>query len=422
MSPPELSTAVGWLLASVTIITWVLMAENFYNRCVAMASRDRKLAERLKRFFRHRLEFRLVLRFLLLVSFFLIVQPWIAGTLREAPAADTVFHFLWAPVALWLMFDFIAPAVPDSAAVLLLRLVLPVLEALRLLLWLPIVFPFRQWWRLMERLSRRDERNANLEEEILSLVQQKIESAGEAPGKPDSEHRMILGILDLEHTLVHEVMTPRVDIDSIEDTTTVREAKEQILHCGHSRLPVFHDTIDHIIGIVHAKDLLNEAKLTDATPVTTIVRKPIFIPESKNIADLLAEFQQNRNHFAVVLDEYGGTAGIVTLEDIIEEILGDIRDEYDANEEQPTVKRLPDGSLIVDGRVPIGTIEEAFDLEFSDDDFETISGYVLSELGRIPAKGEKLDTPMLGGEVLDADQRRILQLRLIRKENPTEGL
>lgn len=224
---------------------------------------------------------------------------------------------------------------------------------------------------------------------------------------------MIRGIFDLDATLVRAIMTPRVDLDALPDTAGVAELKQEILGTGHSRIPIYGESIDHIVGILHAKDLLDSDRISQPDGVRGMLHAPLFIPETKNIGDLLEEFQQNVTHFAVVVDEYGGTAGIVTLEDILEEIVGEIMDEYDREEDEPVRHMLPGGGMIVDARTSIDELNQEMQLHLPDDeDFDTIGGYVSSVLGRIPKAGEVLTTDHFVLEVLEADDRRILKAKL----------
>lgn len=300
---------------------------------------------------------------------------------------------------------------------------MPVTWSLALVLF-PFSLPLVFWHRHLENWRRaqgEEEERATAEDEIMSLVdrledQEDLHTALEA-----DERRMIRGIFDLDQTLVREIMTPRVDLDAIEDTSSVSEVKATIISSGHSRIPVFHESVDHVVGVVYAKDLLHDDRLDDIENLAELYHRPVFIPETKNVGDLLAEFQQTRTHFAVILDEYGGTAGIITFEDILEEIVGEIRDEYDAGERIISTESLPDGSVIIDGRMPIPELNELLDIDIPEnEDYDTVAGYIAAEVGRIPQKGETVTNTRAAFEILQADPRRVLKAKVTRLSDDEE--
>ncbi len=425
MTPLSLAVpamTAGGLLAGFVSVIWGFLSEEFFDRCVGLAAGDRALAARLMSFFARRAEYRLVLRFLLLLALALVLLPWlwpVAGTASGEGSAMPMWPLVAIPAACWLLVDAIAPVLPAAFAVFFLRLSLPVIEGARRVLLVPLVWPVMQWRRSFRRRGAAPA-GTSLEDEIRGLVQQRLDAAGENRHPGADEHRMIRGILDLGRTPVREIMTPRVDVDAVEDTATIAEMRAKIIEHGHSRLPVYRGTIDHVVGIVHAKDLLHAAEGGLGSPAD-LLRPPVFIPETKGVAALLREFQEGRNHFAVVLDEYGGTAGIVTLEDAMEEIVGEIRDEYDSREQAPDLRRLADGSVVADGRIAVAALAErtGWDLP-QDSDYETLGGLITTVLGRIPAKGEVVNTGLFRFEVLEADQRRVLQVRTTRNEPPPD--
>jgi len=187
-----------------------------------------------------------------------------------------------------------------------------------------------------------------------------------------------------------------------------------IIACGHSRLPVYQGTIDNIIGLIYAKDLLKYWGAPDSeVELKKLMRAPYFVPETKNLEELLHDFKKRRVHLAVVIDEYGGTAGLVTIEDLLEQIVGDIQDEYDLEEERLSVEE--DGAIVADGRLPIEELEEHFDVEVERDKFETVGGLIFHLAGRIPSAGEVFTCGDLVLTVLEADERRISQVRIVKK-------
>ncbi|MBA3798229.1 MAG: HlyC/CorC family transporter, partial [Geodermatophilaceae bacterium] len=205
------------------------------------------------------------------------------------------------------------------------------------------------------------------------------------------ERNMIHSVFELGDTIAREVMVPRPDVVWIEAQKAVRQALALALRSGFSRIPVVGNNIDDIVGVIYLKDLVRRTQGSDenagSAAVEELMRPPSFVPESKPVDELLREMQARRIHMAVVVDEYGGTAGLVTIEDILEEIVGEIADEYDGDQ-RPPVERLPDGSMRVTSRLPVDDLAELFDLELPDeDDIDTVGGLLARELGRVPIPG-----------------------------------
>lgn len=225
-------------------------------------------------------------------------------------------------------------------------------------------------------------------------------------------------------TTVREVMTPRVDMVAISSNATLAELHQMYKEHKFSRLPVYKDKIDNIIGIVSVMDLVSSIPKQDMnTPVTQLMRPAIFVPETKKVFTLLRELREAHAQMAIVIDEYGGTSGLVTLEDLLEEIVGEIGDEHDEAPSEYFKDR--EGSIIVTGKFPIEKFEEVFAVEVAEDDFETISGLIFSILGRIPIVGEVIKYKNLNLEVIEADKRRIHRVRikeLPKEENATEAV
>ncbi|MDX3849395.1 hemolysin family protein [Streptomyces sp. AK02-01A] len=218
----------------------------------------------------------------------------------------------------------------------------------------------------------------------------------------DDERRMVHSVFELGDTLVREVMVPRTDLVCIERYKTIRQALTLALRSGFSRIPVTGENEDDMVGIVYLKDLVRKTHInrdSEADPVSTAMRPAAFVPDTKNAGDLLREMQQDRNHVAVVIDEYGGTAGIVTIEDILEEIVGEITDEYDS--ELPPVEEIGDGSYRVTARLDIGDLGELFGLdEYDDEDVETVGGLLAKALGRVPIAGASARVELPDGRIL----------------------
>jgi putative hemolysin len=226
------------------------------------------------------------------------------------------------------------------------------------------------------------------------------------------ERRLLQSIVDFGDTLVREVMTPRPDIVAIRDTATVGDVRALFREEEYSRFPVYKESLDNIAGFVFVKDLVVLSTADDSRPVTTLLRPAVVVPETKRVPELLKQFQRQQTQCAIVVDEYGGTAGLVTIEDLLEEIVGEIRDEYDV-ESEPIVDE-GGGRWVFSGKVNIDEVRQRLNVEIDREGFETVGGYLLSHLGRVPAVGEKLEMDGLTVEVLDAERRRINKVRIYK--------
>jgi putative hemolysin len=229
------------------------------------------------------------------------------------------------------------------------------------------------------------------------------------------ERKMIDNVLRLEETTARDIMVPRVDIVAVAEDASSQDIVDVITEKGHSRLPVYRESVDEIVGILYAKDLLPFViGSTRTLPIKRLLRPVYVVPESKRLDDLLGELRRNRVHIAVVADEYGGTAGLVTIEDILEEIVGEIQDEYD--EELTLLESISDREIIVDGRLPIEEIEGALgtNLTGDDDPYGTAAGFVHWHLDRMPQEGDHFDAHGIRAEVLDVEGNRLRRLRLTR--------
>jgi len=278
----------------------------------------------------------------------------------------------------------------------------------------PLVWPVYAMERglLARALSSSDEEDRpSAEDEIMTLVD---ESHGDE--LEEEERDIIRSVFEFGETVVREIMTPRVDIEGLKSDATVDECIDKVKHSRHSRFPVYSETIDNISGIIHVKDLLRlVAHDQEDRSVSDIIKKMSIVPETMPINDLLKQMQIQSFQMAVVVDEYGGTAGIVCMEDIIEELVGEIRDEYDLAEKE--IQKRPDGSVLVKAGLAVDDLNEELGLKIPEsDEYDSIGGFVLSQLGTIPRAGQKLSAAGLEIVVQNATPRRIHTLLLTPAE------
>jgi CBS domain containing-hemolysin-like protein len=229
---------------------------------------------------------------------------------------------------------------------------------------------------------------------------------------------MIYSVFALGNTLAREVMVPRIDMVALDVNVSLEEALDVAVRAGHSRVPTYEDTIDNIVGVLYAKDLLQLWRdKQEGISLREVLRRPYFVPESKPVDELLEEMQQRKVHIVVVVDEYGGTAGLVTLEDIVEEIVGEIQDEYDA--EEPVVEQTSDGEFIFNARVDLDDVNRLIGAEFPTEMGDTLGGFIYSQLGKVPVPGETVRFDGLVIEVLTVTSRRIRKVRVSKDHEHT---
>jgi putative hemolysin len=257
---------------------------------------------------------------------------------------------------------------------------------------------------------------AQISAEELRLI---VERGGEQGVLEAEEEQMINAVIELGERRLHEVMVPRIAIVGLPASTTLEEAIDKVVDEGHSRIPVYDESIDQVVGILYAKDLLPILKAGSGPRpgLRSLLRTPVFVPESMTIDDLLHEFQRRKVHIAIVLDEYGGTAGLVTIEDLLEEIVGEIQDEYDT--EEPMVVRLSDDEARVDGRADIDDLAELFDINdlgLEDaDEYDTVGGLIYHRIGGVPSPGDEVDVDGLHLTVETTDGRRVGKVLVARR-------
>ncbi len=251
-----------------------------------------------------------------------------------------------------------------------------------------------------------------LEKELQSII-----ASGEEEGLLDPQSgEMIQSILDFRETLVREIMIPRTEIVACSTTASIGEMLALVQKHGHTRMPVYKDSIDNIVGIINVKDLLKFwSRDVTEDDVRSILRKPYYVPETKNTHQLLHELKQNKSHLAIVIDEYGGTSGLLTLEDLIEEIVGEIHDEHDQTEDD--LIQLSDGTVLANARLEIEALESHYGLAFDDGKYETLGGLILHVLKRIPIPGEIVRIGPLEMTIEAADERSIKKVRIRKSEN-----
>jgi putative hemolysin len=263
---------------------------------------------------------------------------------------------------------------------------------------------------------------SDVDQNVISTEELKllVERGGEQGILEAEEEQMIHAVIELGDRRIHEVMVPRIAIAALPATATFEQAIDTVVEEGHSRVPVYEETVDEIVGILYAKDLLPFLKEA-AGPrpsLRSLLRTPVFVPESMSIDDLLHEFQRRKVHLAIVLDEYGGTAGLVTIEDLLEEIVGEIQDEYD--EEEPMIVRLSDDEARVDGRAAIDDLEELFDTSIAledEDEYDTVGGLIYHRIGGVPTPGDEVQVDGLLLTVESTDGRRVAKV-LVRRREP----
>lgn len=244
-------------------------------------------------------------------------------------------------------------------------------------------------------------------DEIRMLVEQSEEG-----GSLERENaRLLAGVFEFSEKSAEEVMTPRTEIVALDAELSVEEAADQVAAAGRSRYPVFTSSLDEIVGVVHAKEILRALRQQPGMSLRRIARPPLFVPGTREVEDVLADMKRLKTHLAVVLDEYGGTAGLVTMEDLLEEIVGDIFDEYDPVE--APAEAGGDGSVTVDGALPIGDFNAEFAAELDDTDYTTLGGFLFGQLGRLPREGDRVTVEKHLFEIVKMSGRRVDRVRVV---------
>jgi len=258
----------------------------------------------------------------------------------------------------------------------------------------------------------------------IQSIEELIKEAEDNNVVPKDIAYMLKSLLRLGEKKVYEIMIPRTDIDCVEENASITDVAEIIINNGHSRIPIYRENKDQIIGIIHAKDLLPILINKKNASLKEILRPPLFVPETKNVKDMLVEFQSKKQHLAIAIDEYGGTSGLITLEDILEEIVGEIEDEYDTPKEEE-IQMLEDSSCLVSGRTSLEDLKEQLGIDLESEFVETIGGYLTELMGRIPQKGETIKVKGYNFQIKEADEKHIRSILIYpieKGENPSENL
>tara|TARA_B100001123_G_scaffold133975_2_gene155432 strand:- start:111 stop:1097 length:987 start_codon:yes stop_codon:yes gene_type:complete len=275
-------------------------------------------------------------------------------------------------------------------------------------------FPLRRWFSFARNRGFGIEESIRTDGKDSSDLPMSLDSDGE----PLDEHevRMIRGVVRLDKTTAREIMVPRVDMVATEVGTNIEVIAEEMVSRGHSRIPVYEGSLDQIRGIAYSRDILaylSNDGLVDIGITTNVIRPALFIPETKNLEELLSEFQRSRVHMAIVVDEYGGVSGLVTIEDLLEEIVGEIHDEFDV--EDPEVISLDTGELLMDAGVSIDQLFDLTGINLEGDGYDTVGGFLYERLGKIPKVGDSVVQDSLSIEVMSASGRRLKKLQVTKK-------
>jgi magnesium and cobalt exporter, CNNM family len=247
-----------------------------------------------------------------------------------------------------------------------------------------------------------------------------VEQSGRAGSLEREDVRLLEGVFEFSEKTAIEVMTPRTDMVAIAADSTVESAADVVASAGRSRYPVYAASLDDIVGVVHAKDVLRALRESPAEPVRTIMRPPLFVPGSREVEDVLADMKRLKTHLAVVLDEYGGTAGLVTMEDLLEEIVGEIYDEYDLVRQASSA--AADGSALVPGSLPVSDFNRRFQAELDDTEYTTLGGFLFGQLGRLPKAGDKVETARHRFEIAAMAGRRVKAVKVTARGQSDRAL
>jgi putative hemolysin len=351
-------------------------------------------------------DFQLVSGALLQVAL-LIGMAMTAMLWDDHPIGTAVFRSVLWWAGLVVVWKFVIALIPEDAGEAIFRLLMPTARGAFVLFW-PLLFPLR---KVLGWLGR--ERMEEEEEEVTDEELQAYIDVGEEEGIIEpSEGRLLQSIVDFGDRLAHEIMTPRIDVQAFDARRGLEDLAALFSESKYARIPIYVKSIDQITGVVHVKDVLDAVLRKEHRSVAELARAPYFVAETKKVSEILREFQSEHLQIAIVVDEYGGTAGIVTTEDIIEEIVGEIADEHE--DEEATIVETGDGTYLVSGMLRVEDLEDHLDSNLSDVDYETVAGLVFTTLGRVPAVGTIVTKNGVRFEIDRADRKRIYRLKVSR--------
>jgi CBS domain containing-hemolysin-like protein len=266
--------------------------------------------------------------------------------------------------------------------------------------------------KAMHAEAPKDQERLHSPDEIRLLVEQSQE--GGTLGREDA--RLLEGVFEFSEKTAQEVMTPRTEMIGLERDLTVEQAADEVAQAKRSRYPVYAESLDDIVGVVHAKDVLTALRQAPGTTVASIMRPPLFVPGTREVEDVLTDMKRLKVHLSIVLDEYGGTAGLVTMEDLLEEIVGDIYDEYDRQERKPSAA---EGAPLLSGALPLSEFNADYDRELDDTEYTTLGGYLFGQLGRLPRQGDRVSVGDDVFEIVEMEGRRVKTVRYLRGAGAT---
>ena len=355
----------------------------------------------------------------------------ICGTLRMAMNLVVLLGVLWlfehridqawvryimSFAVAGLVISILAVAVPLSLARYrperLLQLSIPLLN-ICLLVFSPLASALRLFDPVVRRMLGADSQMVSGDEELTEQIMSVVEDHEDEATVDENQKDMLEGVIELRSTAAGQIMTPRTEVKGIEVSAGLDQVKAKILQLRHSRMPVYDKSLDDIIGVLYAKDMIRYVGNGEPWDIHSVIRKAYMVPESKPVNELLAEFKARKVHMAIVLDEYGGTAGLVTIEDVLEEIVGEIHDEYEPGEESPMITRTSETAAEIDARVRVNELNDEFDLELpEDEDYDTVGGFVFWRLGHIPEVGESFEFDNFRVTVIHAERTKVTRVRL----------
>jgi putative hemolysin len=349
-----------------------------------------------------------------LVSGALLQIALVVGTGSTVMLYDeyTIGSAVLTSVLMWagavLLWKFVLALVPEDTGELILRTLIPFARFSYFLFW-PFLFPLR---KLLERLEEKEQEDEEEEEVTDEEVQAYIDVGEEEGIIEKSEGKLLQSIVDFGDRLAHEIMTPRIDVDAFDARRPLAELAKLMSESKYTRIPIYETSIDQISGVVHIKEVFDAILKNETKTAADLARPPYFVSQTKKVSELLREFQTEHLQIAIVVDEYGGTAGIVTTEDIIEEIVGEIADEHE--DEEATIVEVGDGTYLVSGLLRVETLEERLDAKLAGDDYETVAGMIFTSLGRVPAVGTIVNKNGYRFIVERADRRRIYRVKVMK--------